>query len=325
MYRSVFVFLAICGLFFPAGLSLAVRQSGPASTRDLTERLEGFENTFSDLEAANREFLDYNRKLKAHIEQGQNALASLKKQYETLTQEAKLYASKTEKKSGELSAFEAKQDEIKSRMQTLEQDIAMKQLVIDDRRRRQEVIWEQMAAVNNNEPVAQIEERNTTALAEILNEKGELAEQWRDAQSRLADLEAQIAYEAILREDLAVSLPRLSGERDALEQRLTALAGGSAAQPAVDPKQLKKLNLEIKELAKRRLDQVNLLQMLETQYDKNQKMTKNSPQEKKLQEGIAALKRDNKLLRQQVVDLRFEMVDMDKRKSHLERVVKSAR
>jgi hypothetical protein len=65
--------------------------------------------------------------------------------------------------------------------------------------------------------------------------------------------------------------------------------------------------------------------MLQLQYDKNQKLTKNAAEEKKLQDTIAVLKKDNRLLRQQAADLRFDMVDLDKRKNHLEKIVHSAR
>lgn len=323
--RGICVFIIVCGLLWVAGPSSAARRAGLPSAGDLTERLEGFRDTFSRLEAANSEFLEYNRNLKAHLEQGKSEVQSLKKQHDELEKEAQLYAVKTQKKSAELISFETKKDETKARMQSIEQDIVMKQLVMHERMRRQQAIWEQLAAINNKDGVAQLQEHNTEALAQTLKEKVELSRQLKESQGRLADLEAQVAYQSILRQDPSVSLPKLTAERDHLNQKFSVVSADSVLSPPVDFNQLKKLNFEVNELAKRRSDQTNLLQMLDSQYDKNEKLTKNSPQEKKLQESIAVFKKDNKLLRQQAADLRFEMVDLDKRKARLERVVKSSK
>jgi chromosome segregation ATPase len=328
MRREVFIIFLFCSVSFFAGPSLAANRSFVRpSVDDLTESLQVFRESVSKLEDSNAELSEYNGNLKEHIQQAKAGLLSLNKEREQLEKDAKLYASKTEKKSGELDSFDGQMNQIKDRMQSVEQDVSLKQRAIEDRLRRQQVIWEQLAVAKDNQSIDKLNERNTTASAEIVTEKVELTHRLEDARKQLEDLKEQISYESVLREDPAASLPKLTAQRDNLRQKLASLSPGpvSNQKSPVDPNELKRLNFEVNELARHYSDQTNLLQMLESQYDKNQKLTKNAAEEKKLQESINPLKKNNKLLRQQAADLKFEMVDLDKRKAQLEQAVNSAK
>jgi chromosome segregation ATPase len=318
--RRVWIIMMCAAVVLPAS-AWATRRS----TEALSESLQGFEQSIAKLQDANSRLSDYNRDLKAHIQQGKNTLKSLAQENEQLEKDAGLYASKTEKKSGELNTFEIQMNQIKGQLQKIDQDLDAKQQKLNAQLRRQQVIWTQMGLAKDKNAIDQLEERNVEASAAVIKDKMELNEDLRNAEDRIAGLEKEVAYQSLLRQDPQISLPKLASQRDELRQQLASLSSNADQAPPIDPNQIKKLKSEISELDKRRTQDTNLLQMLQAQYDKNQRMAKNVAEEKKLQDTIAALKKDNKSLKQQTADLRFEMVDLDKRKAHLENIVKSAR
>ena len=324
MMRRLRIFFVCCGVLLSAGVSSADQYAfvKPA-TDDLTESLQVFRESLLKLESSNAELSRYNRDLKEHIEQGTAQLQSLNKNQDQ--PKAKADASKMEKKSSVLNAFEIQTDEVNDRRQNIEQEMAMKQLAMQESLRRQQVLWAQLAVAKDGN-LAQLQERNEAAVKEINTEKTELTRRLEEARRRVNDMEAELSYQSALREDPAISLPKLSAQRDRLRQKLAALSSNAPVQKsAADLNVSKKLNFEVNGLAQQRSEKANLLQILESQYDKNEKITKNAAEEKKLQDAITALKKTNMLLLQQSADLKFEMVDLDKRKSYLEKIVSSAR
>jgi chromosome segregation ATPase len=320
---SVFFFCGI--LIMTAGPAWAVqRTSFVSSADDLTARLQDFKQSVSRLEQANAEFFEHNGNLKERIRQGKSTLESLKQDHAQLKKNAEAYDSKTHKQSDELRAFETGVAELKSKLGSLEQEINFKQQDASDRLVRQKVVWDQLAAVKAN-GVADLAEHNAAEASDLVAQKVGLAQELASRQPRLRQLEAQIAYQSLLSLDPVASLPRLTQERDKLETQLAALSPSVKEKAPLDKAQIYKLKAEIAQLSKVRSERANLLQMLELQYDRSQKSARSASSEKKLQDSLAALKKDNRALRQQAADMRFEMIDLDKRKTRLEKIVHSSR
>ncbi len=325
MPRHILVFF-LGGIFMmAAGLAgAAQRTSFVSSADDLTERLQDFRQSVSKLEQANEEFSEYNGSLKEHIQQGKAALESLRQEHTQLEDNAKAYDSKTHKQSDELKTFEAGIAELKGKLQSVEEQINLKQQQAGDQMVRQKIVWDQLGAANAN-GVADLDERNAAEAAELVAQKVGLAQELSSRQPQLRLLEADIAYQSLLTLDPATSLPRLTQERDKLAAQLAALSPSAKEKAPVDKGQIAKLKTEVAQLSQLRSERANLLQMLEIQYDRGQKSTRSASSEKKLQDSLGALKKDNRALRQQAADMRFEMIDLDKRKTRLEKFVASSR
>jgi DNA repair exonuclease SbcCD ATPase subunit len=317
MKRAVFVMMfgaavAAQSCFADApGVAMA-----PQSVDDQAKSLVGFNSSLSNLETANADLSQLNRRLQQRIEQWRTVLQPLVKEHQLLEEQSRSLAANALKKTADVTALENRMTELKARQQTIEKEIMTKQSAIAERLASERVIWSQLSGASAEVGVGQ-RNRPGRNLQDILSKKVLLEGRLKVLKDHLADLQSELKYQALLADDPQVSLPQLTIQRDQLKKELSL----KEANFTVHEEEIKQLKAEIQELSKTKTDQANLLQILEVQYDKNQKFIKDAGEEKKLQETIVSLRKDGEVLKQQAADLQIEMINLDKSKAELEKTV----
>jgi len=319
--------LVLCHLSFLI-LAAPAWAARPAfgSADDLAENLQGLRDSVSKLEESNAEFIQANRNLKDKIEQGQLQLQSLSAARPPHPNETKPAPKKTPKQTSEPNAQQARVNDIKARFPKIEEEKYAAQQQLQSRVDRQELVWQQLALAQDPQGIDELKEQNSEAMAAVRQQKTEARSELDEVLRRVKELQKEVSYQSLLSGDPTVSLPKLTQHKEELRQQLSALTLPAVSQTSASAAgDLKKAAFEVNELARRKKELSNLLQILGSQYDKDQKTVKNASQEKKLKDNLTVLQMDNKMYHHQLADLRIEMVNLDKDKARLEKLVPSTK
>ncbi|GEM_PF-3936938 len=326
--RVLFLFILLCAVGAAAVPSWAQRRDYRLrSSDDLVKEFQVLHNSVDRLVQANVEWAEHNRVLQQNIQELQRRRQAAGKDGELLVKDLADWEEKIKSKAA-MGRAKVKEDEIKDRLVNANQEIAMKKEQLKAGQEEQQRVWERLAVAGTSEGQSQ----NARNLQEYINEKKKLDRRLKDSIVQKERLEQRLDYLKLLNADSSLSVPKLMAKRDMLKSRRDILSGQSSKNPRnpvsyrdlSSQERFKKLDFEVKKLAQKHLENSKLLQTIENQYNSDPSVS-HSGDEKKIQESIGKLRNENKLLKAQLANLRFEMVSLDKKKAQLEQEVKPAK
>ncbi|MBP6342843.1 MAG: hypothetical protein KA403_02805 [Candidatus Omnitrophica bacterium] len=225
------------------------------------------------------------------------------------------YEEKTKDKAELNKERESKLDESKALLIRLDQEIALKRISLAERQKQETFVLKLLEIVKKGGTV----EQNIQAIKET---QSQMSKQVNEARERITVLESEWKELSFWYGSPAVSLPQLTAIRNELKERLASLKNSGISEKwERDRAQINKLESGVQNLIKEHSSYARELQVIENKYDEEEKTPKFWADEKKLQQNLNQLKRDNKTLQRQAADLRQEMVEWDKKKSALETIV----
>lgn len=229
-----------------------------------------------------------------------------------LNDELAVYEQKTKDSKGLVEQNQNKVDDTKTRLLKMDQEIEMKKIAFAQRHKQQEYILKLLDIVKSGGTV----EGN---IQTVKKTQTELVKHLEEGKRRLEDIEAQWKELSFWYGDASLTTPQLTLTRDGLQEKLTVLKGVGISQNwSSYQAQIQKLNRDINELSKSHSSYAKTLEAIESEYTGKDATAQLRMDEKKLQQTLTRLKKDNKSLQRQAADLRFEMIDLDKKKSSLE-------
>lgn len=225
------------------------------------------------------------------------------------------YEEKTKDKAELNKERESKLDESKALLIRLDQEIALKRISLAERQKQETFVLKLLEIVKKGGTV----EQNIQAIKET---QSQMSKQVNEARERITVLESEWKELSFWYGSPAVSVPQLTAIRNELKERLASLKNSGISEKwERDRAQINKLESGVQNLIKEHSSYARELQVIENKYDEEEKTPKFWADEKKLQQNLNQLKRDNKTLQRQAADLRQEMVEWDKKKSALETIV----
>jgi len=297
--RGISLFF-ILGMIFPLGFGWAQESNVAAATASLQDVLSTLKQSVEKLSADNDQWGAQDNALKEQVSQLQVRLGSLETQGDDLSQAAARLQVKNPRRSQEILSLEEENSRLDERIQKAENGIKSIQStpsqaairpqkeklrlmkMIYDSQQRQEALYASILEYQKNMPLPAA---NALAGQQLLKDQ-------------IKDLEAQIA---------------------ALPPDKTSASFTLANQ--WDDTQLQQLEMELKALEKNYLQLKDLKEKV-TQKSKSIQMTTGQHAEGvKLQSSMDDLNRQGLGLKADLDTLRAQMVELDKRKSHLEMMI----
>ncbi len=303
----------ICGLFVMTGLSSSLcAGSSERSIGELSQSLQSLVDSSNHLVAANDELTGRNNALKQKVDSLRARNNVLSKSIEQLTGELAVYQQKTKNRTGIVEENQSKIHEAEARLLKMDQDIELKKIALAQRQKQQEYVFKLLAMVNSGATV----EGN---IQTVRKTQEQLVKQMEEGRRRVEDLQGQWKELSFWYGDASMTVPQLTGTRDQLKEKLAALNETGVSEDWSDRQaQIQKLNKEIKALAKSHLSYSKTLEVIESEYVGKDATAQARSDERKLQQTLNRLKKDNKTLQRQAADLKFDMIDLDKKKASLE-------
>lgn len=303
----------ICVLFVIAGLSLpAFSGSSDPTVGELSQSLESLVEGANRLVAVNDELTARNNTLKEKSDSSRARNELLIKSNDQLSGELAVYQQKIKNRTEVVEHNQLKVNEAEARLVKMDQNIESKKIALAQRQKQHEYVFKLLAIVNNGGMVDQ-------NIQTVRKTQEQLIKKLDEGRRRVEDLEGQWKELSFWYGDAALTLPQLKGTRDHLKEKLAALKGTGVLEDWSDLQaQILKLKKEIKTLSQRHFSYFKTLEVIEKEYLGKDAAAQAGSDERKLEQTLSRLKKDNKTIQRQAADLRFEMIDLDKKKTSLE-------
>lgn len=306
---------AVCGVLWAGNVSSAPPDPMEHSVSELSQGLEHLVESSDNLAAANEQLSISAKALRQNEAALQEQSRFFDKNNARLEQELTGYQDKTKDKVELTKQNQAKAKEHKALLVKLDQEIALKKIALAEREKQQTYVLKLLEITKKGGTV----EQNIQAIKDT---QIQMSRQVNEGRERINALENEWKELSFWYGSPSVSVPQLTATRNELREKLASLQkSGIYEKWEQDQRQIQKLEDGIKILVKHHNNYLEELQTIESKYDND----KNQPQfwtnEKKLQQNLNQLKRDNKGLQRQAADLRRDMVEWDKKKSALEGIV----
>jgi DNA repair exonuclease SbcCD ATPase subunit len=318
--------------FFVPCLSYAIEQTGPAL--GLTQGLSQLKNSVDQMAVANDSLAAKNVQLKNRLNSLQSTVQKLVQENTELNHAKSKLDLDNPVKAEQIEQLENRSNKLDQLGGQLEDQIKKTREALDAKIKEEQQINDQIKKMLNA-PGA------TVAPAALPPELSEVKEQKRKEKLAMLKLISEIqAHRILLQEQIldfqkntpTANAPTESGRKEALEKqiqelqeevnRLNALTI-QAAHQGWDEDQIHQMEASVSDLEKKR-DELNSL-ITQMQAKNHQIHASQSPknEEDKLQGGIEKLKSETKGLKMDLEEMQQQMVELDKRKSYLEAVLKN--
>lgn len=197
-------------------------------------------------------------------------------------------------------------------LKKVDQEIALSKIALAEREKQQKYLLEILALVRKKDPV-QLDMKSVLDNQEVLKERLTLGEK------RVEVLERKYKELSFWFGDVAVSLPQLNSVKKQVREQIDGLRKNNVSdQWGRNHLEMRSLEGEIKEIVFQHDLYMDMASALESQYAKGGSSKESRQEEQKLEINLSHLKRKNRALQGQAAELRFEMVNLDKKKTELE-------
>ncbi len=304
-----------------------------SATSALQDVLSTLKDSVDKLSVDNDQLAARDKSMKQQMAQLQMRLGSLRQEGDRLNQAAGKFQNSNPRRARQITELEGESFDWDNRIKKAQDSIALIQQSLDEKYKQDQALLLQLkdltGATLPAAPQAPSLESQTALQVQL--EKLKLMKMIADSQDRQAALQQSILdyqkSKSMLPQAAAINQQLVQDQINALQAQAAALPTpsipvklGSANQG--DGLQAKELQLELKVLAKN----YGQLKDLINQMDKKAGITKMSAeqhaQEEKLQGSLENLNHQSAGLRAQLDDLRSQMIDLDKRKTSLEEMIK---
>lgn len=301
--------IVVCLFVF---LPQAFAQTQGHSVDQLSHGLQSLVDSSERLATVNDTLTAQNRALQKKLDVLRQKSGDLAASNVRLNDELVLYRNKTGEKAGSLELNQKRAEEFKERLSGMNHEIEMKKIDLSQHQKQQEYVLKLLNIVNGGGTV----EQNIESISKTQNH---LARQLQESDRRIGDLESQWKELSFWYGDSSQTLPQLAATRDQLKDKLAVLnASGVSENWSAYQKKIWELEKETKELDKSHSIYQRTLEVIENNYVGKNSTVQLRSDEKKLQQTLNRLKKDNKFLQKQGADLRMDMINLDKKRSILE-------
>ena len=324
----------ILGVMFFPGLSLAQEDNFTTATSALQNVLSSLKQSVEKLGLDNDQLTAKDNAVKAQVLQLQLQLGQIEAQGEVLNKAADRLQEKNPRRSQQITRLEEENFDLDNRIQKAEVVIKSIQKSLDAGYQEDQRLLLQLKNMQNGLPGAvDVPSMESQAAAHRQVEKLKLMKMIYDSQQRQESL-----HESILEFQKNTPLLPAAGalaHQQQLKEQIKDLGSQIAAYPPEtassgnpgpanqwDDAQLRQLELELTVLEKNYSQLKDLMGQM-TKKAQDAQMTVNQKVEGgKLQSNIEDLNRQGEGLMADLDDLRSQMVDLDKRKSRLETMIR---
>ena len=323
----------ILGMFFWASYSMAQEDKVNTATTALQNVLSNLKESVEQLSSDNDQLTARDNAMKSQLLQLQTQLNQVESQGDFLNKSAAKLQDKNPRRAQQITRLEEDNYELDNRTQKAEVTIKSIQQAVGAGYQEEQRLLFQLKGMTNLLPTAPPGPSPATVEEEHRQkERLRLIKMIYDCQQRQESLQA-----AMLETQKNMPLvPAASAmaRQQTLKQQIKDLQGQMADYPAEsvsahwgyanqwDDNQLRQLEGELKILERNYLQLKDLMAQMTKKAQSIHLTVTERVEEAKLQGSIIDLKNQTGVLKATLEDLRSQMVDLDKRKTHLETMVK---
>jgi chromosome segregation ATPase len=325
-------FAVILGAVLGAGLGRAQEEGNVnTATSALQSVLSNLKQSVEQLSLDNDQLAARDRAIKQQVRELKDQLGALESQGELLDKAAGQLQDKNPHRSEQIARLEEENYELDDRTQKTENSIQQIQQSLEAGYREDQRLLLQLKRMTNSMPgLPEAQPADSQAAVRLQKEKLRLMKMIYDSQKRQGAL-----HESIL--EFQKNTPLLPGasalaHQQLLKEQIKDLETQLSAYPPrrmtavpaeqLDDTQLHQLELELKALEKNYLQLKDLMGQMTKKSQNAQGTIGDRAEAEKLQKNIDDLNHQGAGLRAGLDDLRSQMIDLDKRKSQLEDMIK---
>jgi chromosome segregation ATPase len=325
------LFTAILGTILFSGHALAQEDNVATATDALQSVLSTLKESVEKLSLDNNQWTARDDAIRQMVLQLQMQLGNLESQGDALNNAANKLQDKNPRKAPLITRMEGENFDLDDRIQKAEGGIKLIQKSLDAGYQEDQKLLLQLKAIQNGLPLpSMIESPVSQADATRRKEKLKFLKMIADSQDRQEALHESIlavqknapllpAANALARQQLLKEQIKDLESQMALYPASTPMGLGAADQ--WDNDQLRQLEVELKVLEQNYAQLKDLTEQMSKKVQSSRMTVSQHVEEEKLQSSIDDLNHKGEGLRADLEDLRSQMVDLDKRKSHLETMI----
>ena len=329
--RSIYVL--ILGMMLLSSRVWAQDENIATATAALQSVLSTLKQSVEKLSLDNDQLAAKDQSIRRQVSQLQMQLGSFEARGDVLNKTAEKLQDKTPGRAQQITRMEAENADLDDRAQKAEGAIKPIQQSMDEKYKEDQKLLLQLKGMSYApSPLTQVRSPGTQEAQRLQKEKLRLMKMINDSQQRQEALQGEII-------ELQKNTPMLPGasalahqqilkeQIKDLEAQLTAypqekFSANPGASDQWNENQLYQLALELKTLEKNYVQLKGLMEQMGKKTQAARMTVSQHVEGEKLQSSIDDLDRQGESLRADLDDLRSQMVDLDKRKSQLEMMVR---
>ena len=317
MIRNCFFICLFC-LLFAGRVETILAAPWDVKTKSVDEFSSGLQalvDSSVQLEATNNEAAGINADLKQRIEELNTQINSAALNNTDFEKQLDGYKDKNKDNELKLHELEDAQAKNKERLDDLDKEIAFTKIRVSERKKQQGYLLELITIAQKNGKV-------DLDHSVIIENQEKLKRQVKDSLSRMIAFEKEYKVLSFWYGDAAVSMPELTKIKDEIVMEIDSYKKENVSEKwAKNRNQLQTLEKDIAASIQERNTHSVALEAIENKYVTKSGSSKKLPEEQKLQANLVQLKGENKKLQKKVTDLRAVMVNLDKNKAKLEKML----
>jgi chromosome segregation ATPase len=285
------------------------------SADDFSQGLQALVESSEQLEIKNNDLMAIDKELKLRIDAFNSDLIKINLNNSELQKKLTAYNDTNKDKESKYKELNNEQDKKKSQLDGLDKEIAINKIHLSERKKQQEYLLELIGMVQKNGRV-------DLDHSVIMENQQKLKQILIGSIDRNSNLEKEWKRLSFWYGDTKFSIAELSGIRERLKNQIGELKKENITENwAKNHYQVQKLDMEIKSLIQQRNSLIGALELIENKYVGGERKSQTLEEEDKLQKNLVKLKRENKGIQRKVNELRLKMIELDKKKSYLEKMI----
>lgn len=316
MVIRIILFVAILGLvgiFVPESpAALGDRSPKSPSVSEFSRGLQGLAESTDRLQRENDRQERLNAGIKERVGFLEKNVGQLTKENQQLEKEILELGEKTKGKDEQIKQIQDSAQKSLDALKKTDQEIALSQIAFAERQKQQKYLLE-ILTLAREKGSFHIEMKSVLENQETLRQKAS------SGLKRVEDLEREWKELSFWYGDSTVSLPQLTDVKNKIQEQIKGYQRNNvSAQWTRNHTEMKRMEKEIKEIVFQHDLYMDMYKALESKYIEGDLSKEVQQEEQKLQINLTHLKRKNKALQKQAGELRYEMVNLDKKKTELE-------
>ena len=285
------------------------------SADDFSQGLQALVESSEQLEIKNNDLMAIDKELKLRIDAFNSDLIKINLNNSELQKKLTAYNDTNKDKESKYKELNNEQDKKKSQLDGLDKEIAINKIHLSERKKQQEYLLELIGMVQKNGRV-------DLDHSVIMENQQKLKQILIGSIDRNSNLEKEWKRLSFWYGDTKFSIAELSGIRERLKNQIGELKKENITENwSKNHYQVQKLDMEIKSLIQQRNSLIGALELIENKYVGGERKSQTLEEEDKLQKNLVKLKRENKGIQKKVNELRLKMIELDKKKSYLEKMI----
>lgn len=286
------------------------------SVDEFSQGFQGMVDSTSRLETQNIQQKTLNDDLKQKFDLLQKNMNQTLLNNDQLEKELAGLTDQTKSKSDQIQQVDDHVKKFQEDIKKIEQEIALSKIAFAERQKQQNYLI-QILTLAREQGTVHLDMKSVLENQEVLKQRVNYGNKRAD------DLQREWKELSFWYGDKNESLPELSAiKKQLLEKILEYQKLNVSDQWAQNHLEIKKNEQEIKELVFRHDLYRDMLKVLDNQFTGAARSKEAVHEERKLQNNLGRLKKENKQLQERVQNLRHQMVNLDKEKAKIERNMK---